>query len=335
MSKEYRRQDEYCEWHRYDGPGPARIVFTAEGPEYWIALAKYDLKRVVALYQKFVSPDVLKEDLLLKEKISYGGQTLAAGTYDPFNIWNTRKGVMHLTHYANTLGAEINLAARATVLRCDINGDRITESRRLIASSGYGSVNRSSDPNIGYGVNSTAVPEGAAKALSITLANPVGLYMDACAEDQLADKDDQPLVGWFKFIRGAAGRGLMAVLQPPEGDARTLGDVYVGGEKLESGAQIAKLIQMIVYAATADLNAPMPVARLPVYRGCVPKGTDLTALRDVNFDESGQWDAGDTCRIQGATQNPPIALDDAYAELLRPSGAGADNPAAVRMTRNG
>ena len=60
---------------------------------------------------------------------------------------------MHLTQRANTLGAEINLAARATVLRRDHAGNRITDARRLISSSAFGSPDRSSDPNISQGVN--------------------------------------------------------------------------------------------------------------------------------------------------------------------------------------
>ena len=45
----YRRQDEYCEWFLYtDASGqPTRLVLTAEGPEYWVALARADFDRVV------------------------------------------------------------------------------------------------------------------------------------------------------------------------------------------------------------------------------------------------------------------------------------------------
>ncbi|WP_338693260.1 hypothetical protein V5279_43520 [Bradyrhizobium sp. 26S5] len=323
VTPKYRRQDEYCEWHFYkDGPLGPRIVFTAEGPEYWIKLAAYDFDKVVELYQHWVSPDVKKDDLRLQRDMRYDGiGVLKAGSYDPFNVWNTDKGVMHLTHYANTLGAEINLAARATVLRRDGTGARISDSRRLIASSGYGSVNRSSDPNIGHGVNITAVPAGSNKPLSITLANPVGLYMDdLIAPNSIADKDDQPLNGWFNFVRGAKGHGLMAVFEPPAGDARTLEDVFVDGKKLTSGGQIARHIQMIVYAATADLGAPMSPLHPPFLRACVPVGTDVSDLTNVNILPG--FSADQTCRAQGPVGNPPFDIDEAYPGLYpAPQGA--------------
>jgi hypothetical protein len=331
----YRRQDEYCEWHRYDqGPRGPRMVFTAEGPEYWIQLAAYDFDQVVNLYHDLVSTAVQPDELKLKHDIDFGGWHLKAGSYDPFNIWNTEKGVIHLTHPANTLGAEVNLAARATVLRHDASSHRIVESRRLISASGYGDVNRSSDPAIGFGVNITAVPEGQTKPLSITLANPVGLYMDSIAESQLTDKNDQPLVGWFTFVRGVKGRGLMAVLEPPKDDARTLDDVYVSGKKLVSGAQIASLIQMVIYAATAKLNAPMSPVHPPFYRSCVPEGTDVGDLSKVNL--LGGFSADQSCKIQGSKLTNPLALAEAYPDLDQPAGSPlllSLNRAP--MTRNG
>ena len=331
----YRRQDEYCEWRRDEnGPRGPRMVFTAEGPEYWIHLAAYDFPRVVELYQNLVSTAVQPDELKLKHDIVFGGWHLKTGDYDPFNIWNTQKGVIHLTHPANTLGAEVNLAARATVLRHDASGHRIVESRRLISASGYGDVNRSSDPAIGFGVNITAVPEGETKPLSITLANPVGLYMDSIAESQLTDKDDQPLVGWFTFVRGAEGRGLMAVLESPKGDARTLNDVYVAGKKLESGAQVASLIQMVIYAATAKLNAPMSPIHPPFYRSCVPEGTDVSDLSKVNL--FGGFSSEQSCKIQGNSLQKPVALSEAYPDLDQSTGSPLMLTSNVTtMTRHG
>lgn len=335
VTTKFRRHDEYCEWHWYDeGERGPRLVFTAEGPEYWILLADYDFDRVVELYRKWVSPAVRPEDLLLEHAINFAGWALPAGSYNPFNPWNTDKGVMHLTHPANTLSAEINLAARATVLRRSVAGRRIVNSRQLISSSGYGDANRSSDPAIGFGVNITAVPPGQSTPLSITLANPVGLYMDRAVETSITDGDDQPLAGWFKFVRGVEGRGLMAELQPPEGDTRTLDDVYVGGVKLQSGAQVARLIQMVIYAATARLNVPMSPLHPPFERSCVPQGTDIGNLGRVKLLPGFRGDL--TCRVQGAALPQPRQLDDAYPGLFE--GPGSPLPLAEEgsaMTRNG
>ena len=40
-------------------------------------------------------------------------QLMHGGAYNPRNMWNTARGAMHLTHPANSLGAEIKLAADA------------------------------------------------------------------------------------------------------------------------------------------------------------------------------------------------------------------------------
>jgi hypothetical protein len=257
-----RLQDEYCEWFAYrSSPGGTidRIVFTAEAPEYWIELARHDFDRVLELYRQHVSTQVQPDDLRLQQDIAFGGEVLPQGSYNPYNEWNTSKGVMHLTHPANTLGAEINLAARATIPRHDFNNNRITEVRRFACGSDFGDPNRSSDPAIGLGVNLTAFPAtpGAAPQ-SITLANPVALYIDRIAPGVITDEDDNPLSGWFRIVRGVGGRGLMAVLEPPAGAAFGLDKVQIIARKLTHGGQVAENIQMVLYAKTANLGHPAP-----------------------------------------------------------------------------
>src|SRR5262249_55579352 len=162
---------------------------------------------------------------------------------NPFNIWNTQKGVMHLTHPANTLGAEINLAARSTILRKAGNSTRITDVRRLACCSGFGDANRSSDPTIGQGVNLTVLPpQAGAASARVTLANPVGLYMNKIRPGALTDDQGNPLDDWFRFERGVAARGLMAVVEPPAGSPVGFDRVQVEGVPLERGGQLADVI---------------------------------------------------------------------------------------------
>ena len=69
--------------------------------------------------------------------------------YNPINYWNfttTSGTIMHLIHPSNTLGAEMDIAAQATVLRKDENGDRISNYQDLINCSQYGNPGRNSDP---------------------------------------------------------------------------------------------------------------------------------------------------------------------------------------------
>ena len=166
-----RQQDEYCEWHveRTDGRITG-VQITSEGPEYWQFLmsgtrpffpegdTRRDLTRgdpdlVLALYREHVSPEVQPGDLVWAHDVAFYDRTTQrwrlwarAGDYNELNRWTTTDGAMHLTHGANTLSAEVTLAAEATV-------QRKTErtARALICCSGYGSAARSSDPTIGSG----------------------------------------------------------------------------------------------------------------------------------------------------------------------------------------
>lgn len=308
-----RLQDEYCEWFVYrQAPGGpiSRVVFTAEAPEYWIMLAKHDFEQVLQLYRQHVSPAVQPDELKLQQDISFSSDMiLKKGTYNPYNKWNTTDGVMHLTHPANTLGAEINLAARATIPRRDINGNRVTEVRRFACASNFGDPNRSSDPNIGNGVNLTVLPGAAgAAAQSITLANPVALYIDRIAAGAITDEDGNPLSGWFKIVRGVTGRGLMAVLEPPAGATFGLDKILVGNRNLTHGGQVAERIQMVLYGKTANLGQAVPPLQ-PCIRHC---------CRPDNQTDISKINLGQVVASSGCADDTP---KDAFPELTGPAHA--------------
>jgi hypothetical protein len=227
---------------------------------------------------------------------------------------------MHLTHPANTLGAEINLAARATIPRRDVNGNRVTDVRRFACGSNFGDPNRSSDPNIGHGVNFTVLP-GAAGGVtqSITLGNPVALYIDRLAAGAVTDEDGTPLPGWFKIVRGITGRGLMAVLEPPPGAAFGLDKIRIANKKLTRGGQVAERIQMVLYGTTANLGQAAPQLQPCIMHCCRP---DIqTDISKVNLD---QVKAAATCgaptpkeafpELTGTAQGAAPAIAAAAAE---------------------
>lgn len=305
----FRQQDEYCEWHAYTEAGKIkRIVFTAEGREYWEKLAQHDLATVVHLYKTLVSNDVQEADLL------------AHGVYNPRNLWNTEKGIIHLTHRANTLGAEINLASVAADPRVDANGKRVGDVRRLACCASFGDVNRSSDPNIGYFVNTTCLGVAAgATAQRATLADPVGLYIDRLLPGTLTGGPaNVPVDDWFTFKRGHAGRGLMAILEPPAGAPFGLDQVKVKGVPLQWGGQVAEHIEMVLYAKVAPMpaGAPPPSALPCDSHCCMPAATAPTQIKDINLDHVAR---GEDCR-PGAK--------DAYGELSMAGGLGMGGPAA-------
>ena len=230
-------QDEYLEWHVTRDSTTTkitRIEFTCESPEYWNFLATQNADLVVARYQKYVSPDVKKADLFL-----------AGGKYNPRNKWNSSMGAMHLTQVNNTLGAEVNIAAAATILRKDSSGKPITEAVALIKCAKYGEKDRASDPHIGSEVNRLA-----RDGYSITLRNPIGLYIDSIDVTGITKPDGAAISPkYFQAVRGGSGETLRAVFQVPPGEVAggqglTVSDLTIGGRKIQFGGQVAKRIKM-------------------------------------------------------------------------------------------
>ena len=163
----WRPQDEYLEWHVVRDRttnAVTRIDYTVEAPEYWETLAEGDPVLAATIYSDLLKETVAEEDLFFQDDIHCPeiqfnadneleviGYRLAepertpdmfrAGKYSRRNPWNTERGAVHLTHPANTLFAEINLAARATQ-RFAVRPDLSTEVDRfeLTACGGFGPV---------------------------------------------------------------------------------------------------------------------------------------------------------------------------------------------------
>lgn len=243
LSNGERVQDEYLEWFVTKQAGKiVRVTFTCEGPEYWEALAhgyplSYagsktagatgDKNKLLALYQKYVSPSVQMNDLFL------------SGKYNRLNKWNTKNGAMHLNQRNNTLGAEINIAAQATILRQQ-GGVVLTDPDRLIRCGLYGAPGRASDPTIGAAVNSLA-----REGYAITLQNPVGLYIDSLDTSGWKKPNGSPVdPGYWQILRGSTGAILRAVYEVPASEGFAVGDILIGGEKIEFGGQIAENMTM-------------------------------------------------------------------------------------------
>src|SRR5262249_3677771 len=151
--------------------------------------------------RQFIDPAVKKQDLFDSQ-----------GQYRERNKRNTSttNGAMHLVQIANTLGAEIDIAVRSTIIR-KINGQLLTGERELIDCGKYGDAERHSDPHIGAVVN-----ELARKNADVIIANPVALYI----------KGLEPLVGWqtpdgsnpkdnWKVVRGTEQLTVRAVYEVP------------------------------------------------------------------------------------------------------------------------
>ncbi|MFB7666489.1 hypothetical protein ACFC1R_21475 [Kitasatospora sp. NPDC056138] len=223
-------QDEYCEWSITRDPASGKItqvMFTCEGPEYWDLLAQSSPATVLQLYRTHISPNVQQSDLFGID-----------GSYQRRNRWNdsTTHGAMHLIQAANTLGAEIELAAAATIVRV-IDGRELTADQELIQCGKYGEPERNSDPHIGGAVNAIARQKA-----DIALTNPVGLYFDDLRTDGWAAPDGSDPKSYWTYRRGNATHPVRAVYEVPADRNFTVGDITINGTPIQYGAQIADFI---------------------------------------------------------------------------------------------
>ncbi|MFF5078495.1 hypothetical protein ACFY36_15700 [Actinoplanes sp. NPDC000266] len=283
----YRPQDEYCEWYAERDPGTGRmrrIVFTSEGHEYWGFLAD-DRALLLRLYHELVGPQVREEDLYFDTDIAFreepGGPLRLyqrRGAYNPHNVWNTSLGLAHLTHPENSLYGEISLAAAASVPRSTGDGTPITDAGRLVCAAGLGDPNRSSDPTI-----STDVNDLVRRGLSVTLRDPVGLYITALDDAAVSGPGGEDVSAWWRPVRGRAGLTVRAEFAPPPEAAFGLEDVLVNGVPLRYGGQLAEVMTMSLYGAAADLAQGAPPA-LPADQRCCAADDNPDVLRLVALD---------------------------------------------------
>lgn len=284
-----RQQDEYCEWfaHRKAG-GITRITFTCEGPEYFEIMAATDISLVGDLYRENVDPAVKDSDLVWAQDMvdENGDVVFPKGSYNKLNDWNTRAGAMHLTHGANTLGAEINLAADATVIYPVSATPANTFPLRLICCSGFGGVNRSSDPTIGAGVNGLA-----RSGFALALANPVGLYITEIAIDGLRSPTGAMIGPPALHLKRASADGtliLRAELAPPPGAGYTLDQCTFEGRPVTGGGEIARRVTVGLFGLAK--RVPGRVAQnLGCRNKCCqhPSGVAFSALVEPGTDCGG------------------------------------------------
>jgi hypothetical protein len=225
-----RRQDEYLEWFVYKNAAGTitRVDFTCEAWDYWNFLGQHAPAQVLALYQTHINPAITNADLF------------PGGSYNRLNQWNTELGAMHLSHNANTLGAEINLVTFATVL-WENGGRLVTDPLQTIRCGGFGDEIRSSDPRIGWDINNLA-----RLGFAITLKNPVGLLIDGIDDTGFLKPDGSPVGDYWRVLRGFAGGTVRATYEVPAGEGFVVGDITIGGQNIEYGGQLAEHVTMKV-----------------------------------------------------------------------------------------
>jgi hypothetical protein len=261
-----RMQDEYNEWVVVHDANNRmlKVIFTSEPALYYEFLAdppagvEKDASQALLLsLYRTISGD---ESIQLADL--FDGQ----GNYNSYNRWNAKYAI-HMQQKNNTLGAEVNIAARSAIVRKDnATGTLKTGAAELIACGRYGEARRQSDPSIGAAVN-----QRVRENRFVTLQNPVGLYMTGLDSSGWTAPDDADPAGFWNVTRGRAAanpndarivRAEYAVL--PQ-HSYTVSDIKIGGIPIHFGAQIAAHIGMRLGVTVSPPAAGAP----PIAIGCL------------------------------------------------------------------
>lgn len=236
-------QDEYCEWwvqkRKEDGKVVA-ITFTCENPEYWQNIIAQDKARTVKLYSDLLGHSVQEEEIFDRN-----------GQYMPTNKYNTdsQNGVIHLVQRNNSLGAEIDIAARSTLVRQNQDGSPKTGAADIIKCSQFGSPGRSSDPHIGDEVNTLA-----RAGYLVSLGEPVALYirdLNIPAGTWETPDSADPNTFW-KVLRGDSDHAVRCEFRVPPEKSYVVGDITINGNSIQYGGQIADYVHIKLTGIAKD-----------------------------------------------------------------------------------
>lgn len=219
-------QIEYFEWKvdRVNGK-ITKVTFVTETAEYYEQLWAVDRAAVVKLYRKYVNPAVVEADLHTK------------GKYNKFNRWNTTDGIMHYIHAVNSFFDAITLA-RDAVKSAPPFADNY-EARPAL-------FNRptSADPRISFDFNMLI-----RKGLFVTVKNPVGLYIAGWENAGIIHPDGSAAGNYWRIVRGTPGMVLRLEYEVPAELGFVVGDLSIGGRRIEYGGQLAEHIT-VAFSAT-------------------------------------------------------------------------------------
>lgn len=254
------RQDEYVEWvSRRNADGKlVKVIFVAEGYDYYSTLFEHDEGRALELYRDFTENSTIRVDDLraprgIYRRLNSGARLTVAepGAFNPRNRFNINPGIVHLSHRANSLGAEVNLAGVSGIIRQKADGTILSGNNpeELLCCCEGGNPNRNSDPLISQQAY-TQVKEG----FRYTLANPVGLYIAGVEDLRVETKDgDAVTPDWWTVVRGdgfssaATSRVLRLELAPPPNSKLTLEDLKVDGIPVRFAGQLTDLLQVHLF----------------------------------------------------------------------------------------
>jgi hypothetical protein len=244
-------QDEYCEWRvtRNAGGKITKVEFVTETPEYWERLWAADRARVVELYRCLVGdPSVAEADL-------HDG----SGKYVRDNKWNGfgtfggdgPKGIVHLIQSINTLSAALGIVQ--LVSDSDLLADNF-EATSLASTS--------VDARVALDIDALV-----RKGLSVTLRDPIGLYIAAWDDTGWIKPNGKPVGDYWRVVRGGPGRVLRLEYEVPAREGFVVGDIRIGGRPIEWGGQVAEHVTVTIGGDAGVRAGAEPVPPRSTNRG--------------------------------------------------------------------
>ena len=266
-------QNEYCEWRvsRNADNKITKVEFVTESPEYWEKLWEVDRARVVELYQELVG------DLSVTESDLHDG----TGRYLGRNRWNnatpsadgsfTAGGIVHLIQNINTLTLALDIAQRIS------GSDEVNDNYEKVGLS-----NTSVDPRVDLDVNALV-----RKSLSITLRDPIALYIAAWDDTGWTKPNGKPVGNYWRIVRGRPGQVLRLEYEVPAKEGFVVGDIRIGGRPIQWGGQIAEHVTVTI-VGTAGTRAsgaavPTPVAKRGRNEESIEKQTSRSSHKGKGF----------------------------------------------------
>lgn len=325
------RQDEYLEWHAREVDGVLRsVTFVCEGWDYYHFLFQQGEEGRQYVAQRYrdctgdesITPEDLEAPAALGFRLPNGRVRgfVLPGELNPRNRFNRENGIVHLSHRANNLGAEVRLAVTSALPRRDANGKLVLggDAKRLMCCTLAGDPARSSDPNIAAGAYLAVTdPETPQR---FTLTDPIGLYIADFAYGSLQHPNGESASrDYWTVERGkdadpiddrTQSRILRLHLEIPERDG-VLGEMLIEGSPIEHPAQLAELVRMHLLVDTWNAPEGIEVPSIDCDGGCC-RDTETTLLASYTAEEGPQCGPGAV---------------DAYPDLLKRTGADAPAPA--------
>ncbi|MEM9366895.1 MAG: hypothetical protein AAGD07_12950 [Planctomycetota bacterium] len=233
VSEDRDLQNEYCEWvtTRNEEGKITRVVFVTETPEYFEQLWEFNPSEVAKLYSK-----------ILKVTVEEGDLDDGNGCYKRKNRWNNfgTNEIVHLIQDINTLDAALGLAQGAA------STTRINDNYEF-SNPAITSV----DARVPIDVASLV-----RKGLSITLSDPIGLYIVDWNDVGWTKPNGRPVGDYWRVTRGCRGQAMRLEYEVPEKEGFVVGDIRIGGRPILYGSQLAEHVTVAI-AGTAGTRASL------------------------------------------------------------------------------